>query len=92
MQVEWTKKAVIDTERVCLFLALHDRQAATNLATRLDSAPDKLIAHPRLGERVDSFVVKEVRKLSIGHYVMHYEILGDKILILRIWNAREERR
>ncbi len=92
MQVQWTEKALIDTERLYFFLAQHDRDAALGLAARLNDAPAKLIAHPRLGERVEGYVAKEVRKLSIGRYVMHYEIVGDKILILRLWHAREERR
>lgn len=92
MQVLWTVKALIDIERLYYFLAQYDREAAINLAARLDAAPDKLIANPRLGERVEAYVTKEVRKLSIGRYVMHYEIAGDRILILRLWYGREERR
>ena len=92
VQVQWTTSALIDIERLYLFLAQYDRDAALRLAARLDDAPGKLIAHPRLGERVESYVTKEVRKLSIGRYVMHYEIVGEKILILRLWHTREERR
>lgn len=92
MQVQWTASALLDTERLCLFLAQHDRDEANALAARLDDAPAKLITHPRLGERVESYPTKEVRKLTLGRYVMHYEIAGDRILILRLWHAREERR
>ncbi len=92
MQAQWTAKALIDTERLYFFLAQYDRDAALNLVAHLDAAPAKLVAHPRLGERVEGYVAKEVRKLSIGRYVMHYEIIGDQILILRLWHAREERR
>jgi plasmid stabilization system protein ParE len=92
MQVQWTRRALLVVERVCLFLALYDRRTAISLATRLENAAARLLAHPRLGERVNSYAVKEVRKLSLGHYVMHYEIVGDDILILRVWHAREERR
>jgi plasmid stabilization system protein ParE len=92
VQVQWTDKALIDTERLYHFLAQYDRDAALSMAARLDAAPAKLIAHPRLGERVEAYATKEVRKLSVGRYVMHYEIVGDRILILRLWHAREERR
>ena len=92
MQVQWTRRAVVDSDRLCEFLAQYDRDAAIKLALRLDAAPAKLADHPRFGERVASYVVKEVRKLSIGRYVMHYEIVCDQILILRIWHSREERR
>jgi plasmid stabilization system protein ParE len=77
---------------LCDFLAQYDRDAAIELAMRLDTVPAKLADHPRIGERVGSYVVKEVRKLSVGRYVMHYEIVGDQILILRVWHSREARR
>jgi plasmid stabilization system protein ParE len=92
VRVQWTRRAIIDSERLCLFLAQHDRDAAIRLATHLDAAPTKLADHPRFGEKVESYVVKEVRKLSVGRYVIHYEIVGDQILILRVWHSREERR
>lgn len=92
MQVQWTRRAVIDSDRLCDFLAQNDRDAAINLATQLDAAPNKLADYPRIGERVESYVVKEIRKLSVGRYVMHYEIIGNQILILRVWHSREERR
>ena len=92
MRVQWTRRAIIDSERLCFFLAQHDRDAAIKLATRLDAAPTKLADRPRFGERVESYVVKEVRKLSVGRYVMHYEIVSEQILILRVWHSREERR
>ncbi len=91
MQVQWTRQALFDVERVCLFLAHYDRDAAISLAARLDNASARLLVNPRLGERVESYVIKDVRKLSVGHYVMHYEVADDDILILRVWHAREER-
>jgi plasmid stabilization system protein ParE len=92
MRVQWTQSALIDVERVYAFLAQHDRDLANALAIRLDAAPSKLLLHPRLGERVDGYVTKEVRKLSVGRYVIHYELVGDQILILRVWHSREQRR
>jgi plasmid stabilization system protein ParE len=91
VQILWTKRALFDTERLCLILAQYDRDAATRLAIRLDAAPRKLSDHPRYGERVESYIVKEVRKLSVGRYIMHYQIIDDQILILRIWHSREDR-
>lgn len=61
------------------------------MARTLTSAPNRLIIFPRVGQRVESFASKEVRKLSINDYVMHYEIVGEDILILRIWHSREDR-
>ena len=91
MQIEWTVKALIDVERLHAFLSQYDRGAAGAMVLRLDAAPARLTANPRLGERVENFAPREVRKLSVGRYVLHYEIARDRIFILRVWHAREER-
>jgi plasmid stabilization system protein ParE len=92
VKLQWTSKALLDVERLCLFLAQHDRDAANRLANTLNIAAAKLTSLPRLGERVDSYVVREVRKFSVGRYVMHYELRDDEIIVLRIWHGREDRR
>ena len=91
MQIEWTVKALIDVERMHAFLSQYDREAAAAIVLRLDAAPARLTANSRLGERVENFAPREVRKLSVGRYVMHYEIMRDRISILRVWHAREDR-
>ena len=57
----------------------------------LTRAPNRLRDFPRVGERVESEAGVEIRRLGVGSYVMHYEIAGDEILILRVWHAREDR-
>lgn len=47
--------------------------------------------HPRLGERVERYLPREVRRLIIGRYEMRYEIAGTLIRIVRLWHAREDR-
>ncbi len=92
MLIRWTNKALIDAERLYLFLAQYDPDGADKFAFSLRSAPDRLLTVPRFGERVEGHNVREVRKLSVGRYVIHYELRGEAILILRIWHSREVRR
>jgi hypothetical protein len=54
-------------------------------------APTKLLGHPRLGERLDEFAPREVRRFLVGHYEMRYEINGSVIYVLRLWHTREDR-
>jgi hypothetical protein len=44
-----------------------------------------------MGRRLEEFDPREVRGILVGHYEMRYEIQGDKLLVLRIWHAREDR-
>ncbi len=50
-----------------------------------------LLEHPRMGERLDEFAPREVRRLLVGIYEMRYEIKSETIFILRPWRVREDR-
>ena len=66
--------------------------AAGRAIQQLVAAPDRLIAFPRLGTRVDGYAPRDVRRLAVGTYELRYEIAGDQIYVLRIWHVRELRR
>ena len=57
----------------------------------LAAAPDRLIVHPRLGERLEEFSPREVRRIFVGNYEMRYELAEEAIYVLRLWHAREDR-
>lgn len=91
MQLKWTKKALSDLARLFEFLSPVNRKAATRTVQSLVAAPIRLIEQPRLGERLDEFAPREVRRLLVGHYEMRYEIEQTTISILRVWHTREDR-
>ena len=57
----------------------------------LATAPSGLLANPRIGERLDEFEPREVRRILVGHYEMRYEIQDSTIYVLRLWHTRENR-
>ena len=57
----------------------------------LTAAPAKLLEHPRIGEQLDEFEPRDVRRILVGHYEMRYEIQESTIYVLRLWHTREER-
>jgi plasmid stabilization system protein ParE len=91
MRIVWADKAAADIGRLHEFLAAVAPDAASAIVNALLAAPSKLIAYPRLGERVDGFEAREIRRLIVGRCEMRYEIDSDVITILRIWHGREER-
>lgn len=91
MIVEWADEALGDVERLYSFLAAVDVNAATNVAKELESAPDRLVFHPRIGARLEGFNPREVRRIIVRKYELRYEILGDVIYIVRIFHSREDR-
>lgn len=90
MQVKWSAKAVSDLDRLFDFLAPKNRRAAARVVQSLVAAPARLVDHPRLGERLEEFEPREVRRILIGRYEMRYEI-QDVIYVLRVWHTREDR-
>lgn len=82
MDLKWTSKALSDLVRLYDFLAPLNKQAA---------APARLKEYPRIGEKLEEFEPREVRRILVNHYEMRYEIQESKIYVLRIWHTREER-
>ena len=91
MEIKWTSKALSDVNRLFEFLAPVNRPAAIRTVLSLTSAPVKIIDQPRIGERLDEFEAREVRRILVGHYEMRYELSQDTLYILRIWHTRERR-
>jgi plasmid stabilization system protein ParE len=91
MELKWTARALSDLARLHEFLSPINRQVAAATVQSLTAAPAKLLAQPRLGERLDEFESREVRRILVGRYEMRYEIQHSTIYVLRLWHTREDR-
>jgi len=91
MKLKWTSKAQADLVRLHEFLAPANARAAAQSIRSLVAAPTKLLRHPRLGERLQEFEPREVRRILVGNYEIRYELDTDVMYVLRIWHTREKR-
>ena len=91
MQLEWTGKALSDLARLFDVLAPVNRRAAARTVQALVAAPRRLLDHPRLGEKLEEFAPRDVRRLRVGSYEIRYEVRESTISVLRLWQCREER-
>jgi plasmid stabilization system protein ParE len=91
MELKWTGKAVSDLARLYDFLAPVNRPAAARTVQSLTAAPARLLEHPRIGEKLEEFAPREVRRILVGRYEMRYEIQEATIYVLRVWHTREDR-
>jgi plasmid stabilization system protein ParE len=91
MQLKWTSKALADLARLYEFLVPVNRLAAARTVQSLTVAPTNLLDNLRIGEKLEEFEPREVRRLLVGHYEMRYELQESNIYILRIWHTRENR-
>lgn len=91
MKIHWTRKASSDLVRLHEHLKPVAPDAAARIVQELARAPGRLLDYPRLGERLDAFDPREVRRIIVGNYEMRYEISQATIFILRLWHCRENR-
>ena len=91
MTIKWTSKALSDLVRLYEFLAIKDRSAAARTVQSLSAVPDRLLDQARIGEKLEEFDPREVRRIVVGRYEMRYEIQESVVLVLRIWHTREDR-
>lgn len=91
MEVKWTRQALSDLARLYEFLAPVNRSAAASTVQLLTAAPARILEHPRIGEKLQEFEPREVRRILVGHYEMRYEIQASTLYVLRLWHTREDR-
>jgi len=91
MQLHWTQRAYADLQRIHHFLAEHDPLAAAVAADRLAAAPEALLLQPRQGQRLKAYAPREVRRLLVGPYELHYQVEADQLYVLSLWHTRERR-
>lgn len=91
MRIRWTGKASSDLVRLHEHLRPVAPGAAARVVQQLARAPDRLLDYPRLGERLDAYAPREVRRIIVGSYEHRYEIADATIFILRLWHCRESR-
>lgn len=91
MRIRWTGRASADLVRLHDFLEPIAPEAAARVVQQLARAPNRLLDYPRIGEKLEAYEPREVRRIIVGNYEMRYEIASGTIFILRLWHSREDR-
>ncbi|WP_369062087.1 type II toxin-antitoxin system RelE/ParE family toxin [Caulobacter sp. 73W] len=91
MKISWTHNAVADLTRLHEHLRPVSPPAAARVVQELTGAPGRLVEFPRLGEKLEAYAPREVRRLRVGDYELRYEITDAAIYVLRLWHAHERR-
>ena len=92
MNLEWSPESFEDLSRLHDFQAPVNPRAAADAVQMLVRAGLHLPDMPRIGPRVEDFGLREVRRVIVdGRYELRYEIVGETIVVLRVFHAREDR-
>ncbi|MFO1184455.1 MAG: type II toxin-antitoxin system RelE/ParE family toxin [Bauldia sp.] len=91
MKLAWTGAASADLVRLHEHLRTVAPKAAARTVRLLARAPERLLDYPRIGETLDAYRPREVRRIFVGDYELRYEIAGATLFVLRLWQCREHR-
>ncbi len=91
MRIRWTSTASSDLGRLYEHRRLVAPDGAARVVQQLARAPDRLLDYPRMGEKLEAYEPREVRRIIVGNYEMRYEIAAATIFILRLRHSRESR-
>jgi plasmid stabilization system protein ParE len=89
--LRWTSKAHSDLVRLHEFLHAVNPRAAAKVVRQLVAGAKRIPATPRIGQLLEEFAPREVRRLLIGPYELRYELREEGIYVLRIFHTREDR-
>lgn len=87
MKLKFTRRAVNDLKRLREFIAEHNPDAASRISRKLKQNIQYLVDNPKLGKPVDDF--QDMRDFITGPYIARYVLIGDTIIILKIWHGKE---
>lgn len=93
MKVQWSGRALADLNRFSRFLQDRFPDMATIVAREMVQKSRTLAEHPELGRPLArrSYVRQLVVRVLNATYVMHYRVMQDRVVILRIFHGREVR-
>jgi plasmid stabilization system protein ParE len=92
MILEWSDDALADLDRFAQFL--HDKYPALahRVAQEIRTKAEILIAHPLLGRPLGREEYRQVMLMVLNaRYVFHYRFDGVRLVMLRVFHARESR-
>jgi plasmid stabilization system protein ParE len=91
--VVWTQTSLTDIDRHVSFLTAQNEDAAQNAAQSIRKAGDGLEQFPRRAPAVRGGSGLRKLKVPFGQYgfVIHYAILDEEVVILRVYHGREDR-
>lgn len=92
MVVRFTDRAEADLEDIADFIAMDSPTRAATFVRDLREACLALAQHPRRFPLSEVAAGQELRRRSLGSYLIYYRVLDDAVVISRILNAARDQR
>jgi plasmid stabilization system protein ParE len=83
----WTRNSEIQLQEILEFFAVRNKsnQYSQKLYRKFKSELRKVAQNPEIGIKTRLALIKG---LIVGDYFLFYEILEDKIMVLKVWDCR----
>jgi len=87
-KIVWSHRARIKLIQILTYFADRNKSKiySGKLYRRINKELKLLVKHPDLGIKTE---IDSVRGLIIGDYILFYEITADKIIILTLWDCKQ---
>lgn len=91
--VSWSPRAARDIEKQYNFLLTQNESVARSAAEVILEAGNSLSNHPYRGRVIEEQAGLRKLPVSFGKYgyVIHYAVIADEVVILRVYHGRENR-
>ena len=88
-RIERTSRAKTDAVEIWAYIAEDNVSAADDLIDQIESRLAGLARMPESAEAV-SYIAPDVRRSSVGNYVIYYRPIDDGIQVLRILHGARQ--
>jgi addiction module RelE/StbE family toxin len=89
MRLRYERGALADLAEIFSYIAADNREAAARLVARIEGAARQVAANPRIGEATRN---PRFRRISIGNYLIVYEVGSDDVVIHYVRHGARRRR
>lgn len=92
LKLVWSPAARRDLIRLREFIEPHNPSAAKRSSEKIRKAAKLIRDNPAIGTRIEDREDREFfTPFGQGGYILRYQIIGQAIVILKIWHSRENR-
>ena len=90
MNLRFSPEAIEDLVQLRNFIEENNPSAARRIANELLLGMEKLKVYPEIGLKVErAFEPQRMRDLFIGKYTIRYLIGDGEVVVLRLWQGKE---
>lgn len=87
-EVVWTRNSEIQLQEILEFFAARNKSSRYSLTLykKFKSELNRVAQNPEIGIKTKLALIKG---LIVGDYILFYEIFEDKIMVLKVWDCRQ---